>query len=155
MRRFAKNTSVSASKSVEEIKRAIRRFGCDEFGHIEKKDSATIMFKIADKMTVRMAIKMPNRSDFALSETGRQRAESVQCNAWDQEYRRRWRSLAAVVKAKLVAVDDGVATIEQEFMPYIVIGRKGETIGDLVLPQLSEITDGSKLLRLPAPSKIG
>ncbi|MFI4881401.1 MAG: hypothetical protein ACIAQU_02325 [Phycisphaerales bacterium JB064] len=40
--------------------------------------------------------------------------------AWEQACRSKWRALYLVMKAKLVAVDEGISTIEREFLPDVV-----------------------------------
>jgi len=45
-----------------------------------------------------------------------------QAKVFDAEVRRRWRSLALIVKAKLVAVDDGISTAEREFLADTMVG---------------------------------
>jgi hypothetical protein len=53
----------------------------------------------------------------------------------DRELRRRWRALLMVIKAKLVSVEDGISTIEREFMADVVLPN-GKTLGEWVAPQL-------------------
>jgi hypothetical protein len=49
--------------------------------------------------------------------------------------RQRWRALALAIKAKLEAVESGIATFEEEFMAYIVL-PDGQTVGEFLSPQI-------------------
>jgi hypothetical protein len=52
-------------------------------------------------------------------------------------------------------VEVGISTIEQEFMPFIVMGD-GRVLGDHLLPRLKEAAKAGRMprtLMLPAPAK--
>lgn len=49
--------------------------------------------------------------------------------------RQRWRALALAIKAKLEAVETGIATFEEEFLNYIVL-PDGVTVGEFIRPQI-------------------
>jgi hypothetical protein len=51
------------------------------------------------------------------------------------EMRRRWRSLALAIKAKLEVVASGIATFDEEFMAHLVL-PDGTTVGDRVTTEL-------------------
>ncbi|MFN7930906.1 MAG: hypothetical protein U0Y68_23875 [Blastocatellia bacterium] len=72
--------------------------------------------------------------------------------AWEQATRQKWRALALVIKAKLEAVESGITTIEQEFLPFIV-AADGRTVGEHLIPQLDQycLSGGNLLLLPPAP----
>jgi hypothetical protein len=59
--------------------------------------------------------------------------------------RQRWRALVLVLKAKLEAVASGISTLETEFLAGIVLPN-GMTIGQAVLPRLSEAVSSGRLL---------
>jgi hypothetical protein len=42
-----------------------------------------------------------------------------------------------VIKAKLEAVESGISTLEQEFLAQVVT-ESGRTIGEIIIPQISE-----------------
>src|SRR5262245_44396717 len=54
---------------------------------------------------------------------------------WEQACRQRWRALALAIKAKLEAVESGIATFEEEFLAYVVM-PDGQTVGQHVLPNV-------------------
>lgn len=56
--------------------------------------------------------------------------------AREQYNRSRWRILFLVIKAKLEAVEAGVAVFEDEFLSFIVTGS-GRTVGEILLPRIA------------------
>jgi len=97
-------------------------------------------------LNVRMKVTIPARDDkrFTVTPTGRRRTGDSS-GLYEQEVCRRWRCLTAVIKAKLVAVTDGVATFEQEFLPYLVTST-GETMGERLLPAVIAAKTSGQLL---------
>lgn len=65
----------------------------------------------------------------------------------EQQDRQRWRVLFLVVKAKIEAVQAGIAVFEEEFLSFIVTAN-GKTVGEVLLPRLAassgplQLTDG-------------
>lgn len=52
-------------------------------------------------------------------------AKAGQRREWlDKETRRRWRCLALAIKSKLVVVESGIATFEEEFLSHIVMADR-------------------------------
>lgn len=62
----------------------------------------------------------------------------------EQQERQRWRALVLIIKAKLEAVESGITTIEEEFLPHIVTPT-GETFGQWAVPQIREMKKTGKL----------
>jgi len=135
---YADGTTVDVSRTVEQIKRELRKYGATKFAQFETESEAAIAFSV-DDLNVKMRIDLPQRCDdeFNLTANGKERTDSAASRLWETEVRRRWRCLLAVIKAKLIAVAEKVATIEEEFLPYIVLADGG-TVGDRIIPMLSE-----------------
>lgn len=119
---YAERTAVPVDRSRAEIERELHRFGADGFGYGWDGGQEIIGFTYKRK-NVRMCIPMPARNQYSREE------------AFQQERRRRWRALAMVVKAKLVAVHEGIITFEDEFLSYFVM-PSGETLGQALIPRL-------------------
>ena len=138
MAKFAETTKTPISYSKAEIEKLVARFGATRFMVATDDDSGTaaVQFFIKDRM-IRLSLTL----------TGAKKG-----NLNEQENRRRWRSLVMLLKAKLVAVDDGLVEIEKEFLADIVLSN-GETVyqrtrGDLAL----EYKGGSPKLFLGGPN---
>jgi putative ubiquitin-RnfH superfamily antitoxin RatB of RatAB toxin-antitoxin module len=125
-RRFAETTKVPTAQSRGEIEKLLSKHKCQQFGtavdYLEMK--ARVQFTAHDRI-VRFTVAMPDPKKF--------RREQDHA----QEERRIWRSLLLVIKAKLEAVETGIATFEQEFLANIVMPN-GRTVAEIVLPQIAE-----------------
>jgi hypothetical protein len=74
---------------------------------------------------------------------------------YDQECRQRWRALLLVIKAKLEAVESGIACFEEEFLAHIVLPN-GQQVGQWLRPQLAFAYErGNMPPMLPAPDTRG
>ena len=145
MAQYASNTNVSVLNSQAEIQTILRRFGAKSFGTMEEETEtgqrvAYLMFTV-NNLRVQFDVELPNRIDFKYTETGRDRSEKQIDEKYELAIRRKWRALTLMVKAKLVGVDESCATIEKEFMAYVMLPN-GKTIGESLVPKLQEITSG-------------
>lgn len=133
-----------------EIENVLKRYGAGNFAYATDERRAMVGFKIGG-LFVRLDVAIPAVADFRKSPTGRARTQRQAEDACAQEERRRWRALLLIVKAKLEAVSSGIATIEQEFLAYIVLpGTDGQTFGAWAVPQLAEVAAGGRpVLLLP------
>ncbi len=148
---YASKTDVPVSRSRDEIERTLSRFGADSFAYSSSKDGQVmIAFELKDYRIV-MRMQLPDRKAFLHNSYGNARTESAVEKDWEQASRQRWRTLAAAIKAKLAMIDDGISSVEQEFLAQIVVGRS--TIGEQMIPQLREGTlqldDGATWRELP------
>ena len=133
--RYASHTSVSVEKSRGEIEWVLKRYGAGNFGYLTKDGIAMIAFE-AQNRRIRMIVPLPDPKDFERNKKGYERKAERALRSWEQACRQRWRALALVVKAKLECVESGVATFEQEFLPYTLL-PDGKTVGDFMLPQVA------------------
>lgn len=157
MTRYAENTSVPADRSRAEIDRVLSKYGASGFGYswerrevairpvpmygpkTEQRDFAAVVFQFKERR-VRLDVPMPTAREAGTA----QRAEA--------RTRQRWRALLLVIKAKLEAVESGISTLEQEFLANIVT-ESGRTIGEVLVPRLSEAMAAGRLL--PAAGETG
>jgi hypothetical protein len=68
-----------------------------------------------------------------------------QYRLWEQACRERWRSLALCIKAKMETVRSGISSFEIEFLPHFVVGPKGRTIADEIVPQLEQSVKNGRM----------
>lgn len=137
MTRFAESTTVTPERSQAEISETLRRYGANGFMFGWEDDKAMIAFK-AHGRHIRFVLALPSPSDpeFKRTEGGRARTDkAVVTKAYEQEVRRRWRSLALAIKAKLEAVSTGIASFEEEFLAHIVL-PDNSTVGDRVIAEV-------------------
>lgn len=136
---FARDTEVPADRSRAEIERTLRRYGAERFAYMSAPDTSVIAFE-AQGRRVRFTIPMPDRNshEFTRTPTGRMRNSKAAVDAeWERACRQRWRALALCVKAKLEAVEAGIATFEEEFMAHIVL-PDGSMVAERALPYIQQ-----------------
>jgi hypothetical protein len=143
MSRYAKGTTVETDRSVGEIKNTLRRFGADGFQITEDRKSSSVAFKYKNR-TLLMCIDLPDGSADVFQKSpgrGKQRSSEAAYKEWEKECRRRWRGLALVIKAMLVAVAEGIVKFDEAFLPYMV-GVSGRTIGQMMAPKIDAALAG-------------
>lgn len=158
---YASDTSVPADRSRAEIEKTLARYGASQFMYGWDDDRAVILFRMSEDQgfrQVRFVLQLPPREQFALTPGGRRRRSPAQIEqAFEQAVRSKWRALLLVVKAKLEAVESGIATFDQEFLAHIML-PSGETVGDWISADLEEAYASGKMieplrLALPAAGK--
>lgn len=146
MASYASQTTVAAERSRSEIERNLERFGADQFLYGWDEGRAVVQFRAQERL-IRFLIDLPNKDDpkFKRTPTGRHRAGTEAAEkAWLQEKRSIWRALSLVIKAKLVAVDEGIVTFENEFLAHVVL-PSGETVGDWITPQIASTYEAGNM----------
>lgn len=126
--RYAQNTSVSVEKSEGEIKNLLIRYGASQFASAWAENRALLRFKAQERLIqFVLPLPNPNSDEFVYYTRGEKiykdklREKSWAHDLWEQACRQRWRALALAIKAKLEAVECGIASFEQEFYAHIVL----------------------------------
>jgi hypothetical protein len=139
---YAANTSVPVEKSRAEIERLLSRHKCTKFmaGVDHELHRATVQFYAHDRI-VKFEIGLPNPADpkyKRIKNSYLQRTASGVEKLVAQEERTRWRALLLVIKAKLEAVESGIATFEDEFLAHVLLPNS-QTVAEYVGPQVAQI----------------
>lgn len=151
--RYAENTTVSTSRSREEIERTLQRFGATGFMYGWNPQKQSLAFEIENRR-IRYDVPMPPPNDrmFTHTATGYVRAKDAAKAEYDKETRRRWRAVALIVKAKLEAISSGISSLDDEFLPRYVL-PSGATFGEEIKPQIDRALDAGALPpMLPGPT---
>jgi hypothetical protein len=126
MARYAANTDVPADKSRMEIESTVRRYGADGFMSGWADGRATVQFRCSNRH-VRFVMTLPRADEKRFTDFTRghgvphRRKPEQSQKLWEQACRQKWRALALLVKAKLEAVDAGIATFEEAFFADVVM----------------------------------
>lgn len=146
-------TTVAVERSQGEIRKLLAGYGCGNFAFGEEVDIlgvrwAAVSFAHAG-LAVRMRVphKPGDEADIA-RKARRSRTKTlgeVAFEEGEQEARRIWRVIAWNLKARMVAVDEGVETFQEAFLAHLIDQRTGRTIYE----QLSD--DGRVELAAPLP----
>lgn len=137
MANYASSTSVSVAASKAEIERIVERYGAGQFMSAWSADEAIIAF-VMEGRQVRFKLTMPSKTEERFTHHSRGwRTPEAAIKEWEQACRQRWRALALVIKAKLEAVESGIAVFEDEFLANIVMPN-GRTVGDETRPMIAQ-----------------
>lgn len=143
---YAENTSVSTDKSKAEIERTLTRYGAEQFIHGWDQEQAMIGFRMQGRF-FKMMLPLPRKDDpkFQTTPSGRRRRDAdAAYKAWEQACREQWRALALSIKAKLVAIETGISTLEVEFLAHISL-PDGGTVAEFMLPQVQVAYETGKM----------
>jgi hypothetical protein len=159
--RYAERTTVSVERSRNEIEQTLARYGASQFMYGWTQAGAVIAFIVTvesgQHRQVRFELPLPSRDERRFQYHSRgQRTPAQAESLWEQACRQRWRALNLVIKAKLEAIDSGIASFESEFLAYTML-PDGQTVGDWIAPQMDAAYDPDKgvmptTLRLALPS---
>jgi len=153
MSKFAESTSVSSEKSRAEIERTLSRYGADQFMYGWQEDYAMVMFRMNSRQ-IKFLLPLPdnNGAEFTKTPTGKERSQEAAMKAFEQSVRQKWRALALVIKAKLEAVESGIAEFDDEFMANIIM-PDGKTVSEHIAPKINQAYETGELPPLLPRSK--
>lgn len=127
---YAADTVVSPEKTRGHIERELRRYGATSFAYGTEIGRAMVGFQTKDR-----------RVRFVLPLVPPQRCTPKQAEQFE---RSRWRALLLSIKAKLEAVESGIETFDEAFMPHIVMPN-GQTMAEHSLPYIKEAYSTGKM----------
>jgi hypothetical protein len=129
-RSYAVDTDVPVSRSKSHLEDLLAKYGADQFLSGWAPGFAVIGFRLQARQ-YRIKLPLPDKPKPDAWDVTRKTRE------YEQTERSRWRALVLVLKAKLVAVDSGISTIEREFLSDAVL-PDGVVIWEWLHPQLKE-----------------
>jgi hypothetical protein len=128
--RAYETTQVPVARSQGELRDLLRKFGAQQFSFGEGADWAGVEFIHADQLVrVRCPLKPPDAN--AVSDhysKNRKSPDASRQTLLNREAMRVWRVLVWTIKARLVAVEEGLETFEQAFLAAIVDPATNRTI---------------------------
>lgn len=152
---YAATTKVAVERSRAEIERLVEKHACSQFATMTDYEAgrAVVQFRAHERI-VRFTLALPKAEAFTHRVVrGRKKPNPHSRADWEQASRSRWRALVLVVKGKLESVENGIATFEEEFMPYIVM-PDGRTVADHVVPAIARAYEGGMVANL-LPEHVG
>lgn len=147
---YAVDTEVPVEKSRAQIEAMLSKAGADSFGYMNRDGKALLMFRLGGK-NIMFDVPLPdkNAKKYTHYQNGHggwtARTTVAAYKIWEQACKSRWRALALCIKAKLEAVEVGIATFEEEFLAHVVLAS-GKTIGQEIIPRLDKIQGGAPML---------
>lgn len=137
--KYAEHTKSNVDASRNDIEKTLKRYGAKSFAYATMDTKALIMFEFNGKR-IRFILNLPDMNERRFTHTpsrGTRRSVETQMQEWEQACRQKWRALLLVIKAKLEAVDSGIAIFEEEFMANIMLPNN-QTVGEFILPQVDK-----------------
>lgn len=122
-------TEVPVSKSQEDLRKQLISSGAEQFSFGQGSDWAGVEFVHAGHL---VRLRCPVKPGNAAMVKAHHSSEEKQRLADEREHARVWRVLVWSVKARLVAVDEGLESFEQAFLPHIVDPGSGRTLWETV-----------------------
>lgn len=151
MAEYAKGTTVPIDASKAEAEKLANRLKADAFIAGTMDGVAFFQFR-AEGRFVRLSISLATWQDVAYSPTGRERTEPQIKSAMAAENRRLYRALVNLLKAKVIAIEEGIVTFEQEFFANVVM-PDGNTVYDASKASLElAYSTGKSVPLLPPPA---
>ena len=146
MAKYAERTEVPASKRLLEIQHTLERYGVTAFAFARDGDRSQVVFEM-DGRRMRISVPMPDRTEkrFTTMPNGWQsRTKESHERVYQQAVRQRWAALGLYIKALCEAIDSGVVTAENAFLPYVVL-PDGRTLSEYVAPQLEAVYNSDQM----------
>jgi hypothetical protein len=139
---YATTTEVPVAKSRAEIERLLQQHKCAKFmaGVDHTEHRATVQFQAHNRI-VKFEIDLPNPADpkyTRIKNSYLQRTAAGIAKVVEQEERTRWRALLLVIKAKLEAIESGIATFDQEFLAHVVLPNQ-QTVAQFIGPAVEQM----------------
>jgi hypothetical protein len=140
---YAEGTSVAPERSQMEIAALVRKYGASSFATGWDGPRALVTF-VAHRRTIRFVLALPddpNAAPFRYVKVNaqgqRERSPAQRTAALEAEVRRLWRALLLTIKAKFEAIESGIVTFEDEFLPHTVL-PDGTTVADSIRPRVEQ-----------------
>jgi hypothetical protein len=134
MNSYASGTKVSEAKSHFELQQLFKKFGCEGTGYMEHEDETRLMFA-KDGVTYKFTLRFPDGE--SQIKVGSNYRPGTHGSKLDYERARKMRALVMIVKAQLVAIEEGIATWDDMFIGQTVTDN-GQTIAERWGPQVTQ-----------------
>lgn len=133
-KRAYETTNVPVFKSQEELRGLLIKFGAMQFSFGEGRDWAGVEFVHEEQLVrLRCPLKQPTEREIkTFVQAAHVATSEAVVRLLDKEAQRVWRVLVWSVKARLVAVEEGLETLEQAFLAHLVDPASDRTLWQAV-----------------------
>lgn len=140
---------------IAEISRLVKAHGATACRYEELDDQAPSLTRNTFRLAgMPVQVIVPDLREFRMSPAGYSVGiRDQQTSARDQEPRRRWREVALLVKAKLMAAEADVVSLAAELLPNVVL-LSYDTVGEWLPPRFVELQAPPPAFPLLSPAFI-
>lgn len=150
------STAVPVEKSQGEIRKLLAKHGAQQFAFGEERTPmgerrAAVTFAYEQHaVRIQVPLKMVDEREVLAKarRATRKTANEIRDEMYEQEEKRIWRVLAWNLKARMVAVEEGVETFEEAFLAHLLDRETGRTIYQQ-LAETGRVQLAAPLLALP------
>lgn len=151
-RRYAHGTKVPVERTRAQIEELLTKHGAEGFiNGYRASEGATLVCELGG-LQLRFDVPMPRADDIGGGAFGHPRKGADLQLALEAEWRRRWRALYLITKAKLELIATGERALEQEFMADVMLPDR-TTVGSAIGRRLREIAEGGEMPPLLMPPR--
>ncbi len=134
---YVRGASLTCSDSQSEIEAVLLAAGAAGFRCVSQQGRAVLAFSSGGRQ-FRIVLPLPGPSAPRVDPAG---PRPHRRSAPQEDARRRWRQLAQLIRAKVEAVEAGIASFDEEFLAYIVMPGGG-TVFEAAAPSIATAYDG-------------
>jgi len=156
---YASNTDVPIEESRSQINLLLRNWGVSGIQWTEDYENNRMMLQFVWRhkeipYMAKMVVNLP--TDEVLTErakhkrSGRVLEDKLELLKETRGWREH-RVLYIFLKGSFEAIENGIITAEQLFLPWLV-GRDGRTVGEVIAPRLPSLLSDTAAALLPAPN---
>lgn len=138
---YAKGTSVSTEKTLNEIRSTLKRYEATSFVMMEEEKQVIVAFEMVNRR-VRFVLPLPLRDNLRIK-INQSRTRLATKDEYDRAVRECYRALLLTIKAKLQSVQSGIETMDEAFMAQMVIAD-GRTMSEWAKPQIEKLYGGGQ-----------
>lgn len=128
---YAATTTVPVERSKAEIEKTLLKYGASGYGSMSEGHRACIIFGLEDRR-IKIILQTASPNSFQTQKK------------YEQAQRSLWRCALLVIKGKLESIESGIETVEEAFMPHILL-PDGKTVGQVMAPQLEHSYSTGKM----------
>lgn len=151
---YAHGTTVTAQQTQAEIMGLLAARGVNKIATMNEPSRFALAFEF-DGVPYRISLPLPEPDEprFTTYKQGAStysRSEGSAKQLFEKELNRKWRAFGMVIKAKLVAVEEGISSMEAEFIGNVVLAS-GRTLSETHASELPALAKAGKVAALALP----
>jgi len=159
-RKFAEHTDVPTEESRGQINKLLKDWGVSGIQWTEDYENHRVVLQFVWRHNelpymAKLSVNLPTDADLVEVAKHKRSGRVLEDKLEGLKETRGWREhrvLYIFLKGSFEAIENGIITAEQLFLPWLV-GRDGRTVGEVIGPRLPALMGDSAMALLPAPKQ--